>query len=348
MSDFQFTPTNLAILGMLDDFYNLYCEVKEVYETHRKIYIRENGHNFPLMSNTWDEISLRDVRRKFEPYLQKYLYLYNTGYDEVYANAYAFKDFSFINRDKRTVKLNSVSPFILSFKSFSDFLIDVQVIIACLDYRKTFIKKPNHTIQESWTTLNDKFESLVSKGIEECQSAEIKNIPISNDVLYIFDKLSSTSCYNNGHPVISARYIATITQSAKKVSLPVHYCDYCKKYFIGAKTLSVFEKRFGKLIIEKKDISEMQIKFGCFNAESKLHSLGYNVIRGNMTAEEREQLLIYLLENKLITYFELCSTIEQNISIFKNSPRHKYAVEKWQLDLKIIGNYVLKHPEKKN
>lgn len=90
----------------------------------------------------------------------------------------------------------------------------------------------------------------------------------------------------------------------------------------------------------------MKIKFGCFSAESKLHSLGYNVIKGNMSETERERLLIHLIDNNLISYVELCATIEQNINIFKNSYIHRFAVEEWKTDLKAIGNYILKHPEK--
>lgn len=80
MNDISLTPTNLAIIGIMDDFYNLYCEIKTIYETHRKIYIRENGKNYPLLSKTWDNLCIKDIRKTFEPYLQKYLYLYSSGY----------------------------------------------------------------------------------------------------------------------------------------------------------------------------------------------------------------------------------------------------------------------------
>lgn len=348
MNEIGFTPKNLAIIGIMDDFYNLYCEIKTIYEIHRKIYIRDNGNNYPLLSKTWDELCIKDVRKAFEPYLQKYLYLYSSGYEQVYANTYAFNDFSFIDSDKRTMKLDGKFPFVLCFKSFSDFLIEFQMVITVLDYRKNFISKSSHTMQDSWTQINRKiFDTAIEKK-EEFQNATVDDIPCTNDTLYIFDKLSSISCYKQDHPIIPGRYVAVVAKTAKKISLPVHFCNYCKKFFIGSKTLSVYEKTFGKLIINKKDISELETSFDGFSAESKLHSLGYNVIKGNLSENERERLLIHLIENDLISYVELCATIEQNINIFKNSYIHRFAVEKWKMDLKSIGNYILKHPKKTN
>ena len=347
MSDIKLIPTNIAIIGALDDFYNLYCDVKNIYEIHRKIYEKENTKKYPLLSKTWDDLCLNDVRKLFEPYLNKYSFLFTSGYDKIFARSYAFQQFSFIDREKSVIKFSADIPFVLSYKSFSDFLIEFLIVVTVLNYRHNYMNNSSYTIQKSWAEINYKIEELVEVKRKECYSETINNIPNTKDVLYIFHKLSNISCYKHEHPVVSARYVATIAKTAKKISLPVHYCDYCGKYFIGAKTLAVFEKTFGKLIIYKKDISEMDFKFGCFNAESKLHSLGYNVIKGNLSEDEREKLLIYLLENRHITYLELCSTIEQNISIFKNSYKHREAVKKWQSDLKVIGNYILKHPKMK-
>ena len=154
--------------------------------------------------------------------------------------------------------------------------------------------------------------------MKDCQDISVENSAKTDNTLYIFDNLICISCYKKNHPIVPARYVAVVAKNAKKISLPVHYCTCCNRFFIGAKTLSVFEKLFGKLIIEKKDISEMESGFGYFSPESNLHALGYNVIDGKLTENERERLLIYLVENDLISYAELCATIEQNINIFQN------------------------------
>lgn len=348
MIDAKLTPFTLAVLGIMDDFYCLYCEIKEVYENYRKIYARNNEEKYPLLSKTWDELCIRDVRKKFEPYMQKYLYLYTSEYDEIFSYAYAFNDFSFIDKDKRTNKFNSKTPFVLGFKSFEAFLYEFQVVITIIDWRKKYVKDSNHTIQKSWEQINHKINNIVKEKLKDCQDVSVEVPSNKDNTLYIFENLQNVSCCRKNHPIVPARYVAVVAKSATKISLPVHYCDCCNKFFIGSKTLSVFEKTFGKLIIEKKDISEMESNFGYFSPESKLHSLGYNVIDGNLNENERANLLVYLVENNLISYAELCATIEQNINIFKNSYRHQLAVAKWKVDLKSIGEYVLKNPQKNN
>jgi hypothetical protein len=164
---------------------------------------------------------------------------------------------------------------------------------------------------------------------------------ITNEVLYLFENLSSISCYKNNHPVIPKHFIAISVKENRKIKLPVHYCNYCRKYFIGKKTLSLFEKEFGKCILEKRMESDLKKNFKNFCTESKLHQLGYNVIDGNLTDEERKRLLVYFLNSNCITYLEICSSIEQNIQLFQNSYRHELAVKKWKEDLKFIGEYIL-------
>ena len=181
VNDIGLTPKNLAILGLYDDFYNLYCDIKQIYENHRKMYISKNGRDFPLLTKTWDELCINAVRKSFEPYLQKYLYLYSSGYDKIYANVYAFNDFSFIDNDIRTLKLSNKSPFILSFKSFADFLIEFQMVIVVLDYRKNFINNPTHTMQKSLSQINERILNFVFEAKNEFQNPTVDNIPYTND-----------------------------------------------------------------------------------------------------------------------------------------------------------------------
>lgn len=38
-----FTPANLAVLGALDDFYDVYCAIESVYDKHRHFFVEQNG-----------------------------------------------------------------------------------------------------------------------------------------------------------------------------------------------------------------------------------------------------------------------------------------------------------------
>ena len=123
---------------------------------------------------------------------------------------------------------------------------------------------------------------------------------------------------------------------AGKVTFPVHYCTHCQKYFIGEKTLQLFEKNYGKMRIVRKAMGESDDFSGELNAESKLHQLGYNVSDGK-SDEERQALLKYLLKKNYISYFEMARIIEWNINHAQNKP---YARPKWESDLKFIGEYI--------
>lgn len=101
--------------------------------------------------------------------------------------------------------------------------------------------------------------------------------------------------------------------------------------------MKLFEKNYGKLLIEKRKLTDAGDTFSAFNPESRLFQLGYNV-SDNRTDTERQQLLVALLENKKITYLDIVKCIEQNIRIHTNKP---LAMAKWKRDLKYIGEHVL-------
>lgn len=58
--------------------------------------------------------------------------------------------------------------------------------------------------------------------------------------------LSSTTCYKQKHSITPKSYIAPLMDSINCITLPVHYCETCCKYFIGDKTLREYEKHYGK------------------------------------------------------------------------------------------------------
>ena len=110
---------------------------------------------------------------------------------------------------------------------------------------------------------------------------------------------------------------------------------------MGKQTLNLFEACFGKFIIQ---IKRNMLGSGCAwdsFGESKLHELGYNVVEGKMTDVQRQELLISIIQGKIMTYFEVSATIEQNIRLFESQARMEKAVSKWRRDLKFLGEYII-------
>lgn len=134
-----------------------------------------------------------------------------------------------------------------------------------------------------------------------------------------------------------ASCVVKAVNGAERIALPVHYCNQCGKFFIGEITLKLFEKNYGKFLVNKRKLTDAVDAFSAFNEESVLFQLGYNV-SDNRTDAERQQFLAALLENQKITYLDMVRCIEQNIRIHTNRP---LAIAKWERDLKYIGEYVL-------
>lgn len=77
------------------------------------------------------------------------------------------------------------------------------------------------------------------------------------------------------------------------------------------------------------------------STESRVHSLGYNVIkqRYNYTFEQRKIILANIIENYGITQHEILSMLDTNIARKINLPSYVDAVQKWQQDREFVTNY---------
>lgn len=331
-----FTPANLAVLGALDDFYDVYCAIESVYDKQRKLYVEQNGSEKTLWPMDLDEMARKEVRNLCEPLINKYKYLFDPDQGYIFATAFGFRVFSYLNVTTDFVNFKQTVKYI----SFREFLERFQLVVIRILHKRITKEKPKYAFERLVAEINARIDSLARAKASTCK-VDISSSPATTAPLYLFDMLSSTLCYRNNHPVVPACFVADLANGTGQLILPVHYCNYCEKYFIGTKTLAQFEKDYGKVIVDRRKMSDTDDGFSSFRTESKLHQLGYNVIDGNMSEEERRRLLIYLLDHKRITYLEICSTIEQNIRLFQFSYRHQLAVTKWKSDLKYIGDYII-------
>lgn len=332
---------NLAILGALDDFYDVYCTIEFAFEEMINEYFKTNTYRNLTIIDELNSYTRKIAKKLCEPLFNKYTHLFTDHSGKLHANAYGFQSFRFtyINTDVYLrIQIKHIS--------FSMFLNQLQNIIALILHKRIVHEKFYYKIEDSYSDINNRIKSIVSNRTASLLNTNNSHIFTTNEILYIFQTLSSTSCYKNNHPVVPSRFIADFSDGSGKIMLPVHFCYHCQKYFIGKITLSLFEKRFGKFIVQKRRYEEAENSFDNYRLESKLHELGYNVINGEMSDNERQNLLIFLLEHDRISYLEMSSTIEQNITLFRNSYRHQLAVLKWERDLKFIGEHVMKKKEK--
>lgn len=321
----------LAYIGALDDFYELYCRIIELYEKLVPDIIAEYEAIGKRPGGPWvvDSRAKKEVLRLCGTVFDQYSCLYLDPPKKLIAQESVFKDFTMYDfSDMLHVKL----------KSFQRFLESLYYIIV-QEVRHRAPKNKQLEYEEVSVRLHEHFCAYVEQQLNEFQAASDKT-KITDLPLYVFARLSAVSCYRFNHPVVPSTFTAERVDQSGALNLPTHYCKYCRQHFIGKRTLSLYEKGFGKVLVERRDASA---DFSSFRMESKLHQLGYAVVDGEMSDSERQNLLQILLERKRITYLEMCSTIEQNIQLFEGSPRHQLAVAKWKKDLKFIGDYVLQN-----
>lgn len=331
------TPSNVANIGAIDDFYDLYVSIQELYESQRSAFMQEYEGRRLLWPDVWDDLCKMKVRQMCEPIMNKYLCVFADEYTKIFANKYGFDQFSFL-RTKVIDKPNQPGAIQVRIISFADFLIEIQYAITRIIHRWKTNSQPKHEFKRVCHEINDHVLSYIHEHTVVNILDEEDSTAITNAILYIYENLSGISCYLKAHPIVAEKFVADFASGSGKLALPVHYCTKCSKYFIGKTTLALFEKNYGKLLIKRRALSIENDDFSGFNEESRLFQLGYNVSDGRSDAE-RQNLLVILLEKKYITYLDMTRCIELNIKLHHNKP---VAVEKWKRDLKYIGDYIVR------
>lgn len=333
--DLALNPGNLAKIGAIDDFYDLYISIQEIYEENQQVYLRNHPYLLPL---DWEKLARKDVRKVCEPLMNEYLVLFTNDYSKIFANAHGFDSFIFLNwklNDKACEKRYGHVK--VWFKSFDSFLIELQYAVTRIIHKWKSNVKPQTLFEDVLDEVNHHIVTYVAENAKVIVRQSKSTSMPSSDVLYIYENLSSTFCYINKHDIVPGSYTANMTTGSGQIQFPVHFCTQCKKFFIGEKTLRAFESQYGKLLIPKKKMSTTEGFYNSLNMESRLHQFGYNVSDGRFDAE-RQALLKALLDGGYITYFEMVRCIEWNINNLKHNT---FALEKWKRDLKYIGQYIL-------
>ena len=130
------------------------------------------------------------------------------------------------------------------------------------------------------------------------------------------------------------------------VSIPMHYCSRCDKYFdmkqsfiqtLNRYNLDInyfaasFESETGQPIVFKQmDLREF----------SKLKLFGYSVGANGLSTGARHELLDFILKNHLMTVSEIKSQLQFNIRFIGKKAHMDDAVGDWEKDIDYINEYI--------
>jgi hypothetical protein len=196
---YALTPRNLAILGILDDFYDVYCKLIAVYEEHRKQFYEKFGDK-ALWPEQLEEYSRSDVRKVCTPLISKYSNIFTDEYDKLYTSAYGFQFFQFLDWYK-----SKPLYIVIEYISFAKFLNEIQYVVTRIIYRRKY-KSSHYSLEKIQLDVNLYIQNLVKLKEFEIKYSMNSKKDITNEVLYLFENLSSISCYKNNHPVIPTFY----------------------------------------------------------------------------------------------------------------------------------------------
>lgn len=152
-------------------------------------------------------------------------------------------------------------------------------------------------------------------------------------------------CIYNNHSIQDVTAILKISTPQKGIIdkiVNIAYCNTCDLYFMLKKEYETIKKQGAILceIIDYTHKSKHNKSTYISSNESRIHQLGYNVIKGNnYTDTQRQAILAHIIENTNISKHEIESCIIRPMKQHMNQQNYADAVACWNKDLEFIRHY---------
>lgn len=194
-------------------------------------------------------------------------------------------------------------------------------------------------LQKSPLKLHDKSANITPKGQSETTSKSQPHHVRAIILSY------NRKCIYAEHDFIDVTALLKVllpTGDIIDVTVPAAYCKECDQYII---TKADFKnaKQKGVILCQVEDKTSEYLakhKKSYSGTESRIHSLGYNVIKQyGYTYGQRKIILANIIENYNISKHEILSMLDMNISRKMGLPNYEDAVYKWKQDRDFIVNY---------
>lgn len=334
-----FNESNLAVMGLYDTVYDMYIELKHIYNST----IKQLDTTKPSFPEKVDDMCRNQVRQVIESFLSSHTSFFSNDYVELHINAYGLKGFSMLETKHGANPLQVIVSYI-TFRSFLDkFLMVVVRIIAQRRNRQA----PYKAIDIVFEEVNQYIDSLAAQYRKRIPMSSVNQASSENNHLFVYSQFSQISCNQKKHHIVPDAFCAEKCDGSGFYSIPIHCCETCGRKFVGKYTLDYYQKEFGPICIvaQKDSTTDSPNAFPCLNQESELHAQGYNVVEGQMSEEERRCLLISLLQSRKMTFFEISRDIKNAIHMQQHLPLRTSAVAKWKRDLEFLSKYIESHSE---
>lgn len=192
--------------------------------------------------------------------------------------------------------------------------------------------------KDSTSTITNKYVDTKNKSNLKIN---IKEQPLKTIVLS-----HNKKCVYEEHNLSDIKaIIRVLTPSLKVVNIYVlaAHCKECNQYIILKSDFKKIKQKgvlLCKVIDETPEHISKHKHTSYSTTESRIHSLGYNVIKQyGYTFEQRKMILANIMENYNISKHEILSMLDMNIARKVNLSNYDDAVHKWQQDRDFVANY---------
>lgn len=333
IKDYALTKQNLAYIGILDPFYSVYSEYKNIVSAAFDETLSVCGSQKVDIIKIVREKTRHDIRKLFEEFLDTYTDIFVENQLPFHVNLTFLNMIEIIKTEHGSTPLSIE----VSIHNFSYFLNRLEEAVAALDCNRRE-KQASHKINYDYVfiTINRRIAEL-AKAAKLKMTAQPEYTQEICDKLYVYENLKLISCNQKRHDILS-QFVYCRLESGKTVGLPIHKCMTCGKQFIDALSLSIYEKTFGKIIVSKEKDNE-KTDFG-LSEESELYKSGYNARENGMNDLQRQAHLKMLIDTKQMSCFDIIRDLKNAIILHENNSLAHFAVEKWKRDLAFVNRII--------
>ena len=224
-----FNESNLAVMGLYDTVYDMYIELKHIYNST----IKQLDTTKPSFPEKVDDMCRNQVRQVIESFLSSHTSFFSNDYVKLHINAYGLKGFSMLETKHGANPLQVIVSYI-TFRSFLDkFLMVVVRIIAQRRNRQA----PYNAINIVFEEVNQYIDSLAAQYRKRIPMSSVNQAPSENNHLFVYSQFSQISCNQKKHHIVPDVFCAEKCDGSGFYSIPIHCCETCGRKFVGKYTL---------------------------------------------------------------------------------------------------------------
>lgn len=184
--------------------------------------------------------------------------------------------------------------------------------------------------------------------IQHTSYSDLRRIP---GLIYKIQLIGSSNNHATRiHPVedveVKLAYKNPKSKTFDIVSIPMHYCRRCNKYFdMKQSFLQTLQKynldiNYFAASFESETGQPIVFKQMVLREFSKLKLFGYSVGSNGLSTGARQELLDFILKNHLMTASEIKSQLQFNIRFIGKKNNMTNAVGDWEKDIDYVNDYI--------